>query len=267
MIARAYTYIRWLSLDIVAGAIFVSAFLSREVGITLTTVESALLGLAVWSVYTIDHLRDSATRHLTTERRKFHFRNRRLLKVLLGISIGLAVILLFFISKAVLYSGMCLAAVVVGYLVFVPRLKGMKECTGALLYSAGILLVPFVRGEPSATLPIAGLLFLLAFLNLLIYAVLEQAEDAREGFHSFVHQFGERPAGVVIWITAILSLVGSVVLYYFNYSFVLVLFFMIAPFVHVLLFHVSWFHTKERYRILGDLIFLLPGFLLLLERV
>lgn len=267
MIARAYTYIRWLSLDIVAGAVFVSAFLSRELGVSLTTVESALLALAVWSVYTIDHLRDSAKGHLTTERRKFHFRNRRMLKMLLGLSVAITVVLLCFVSNTVLFLGLGLAGFVGAYLLLAQSLKGMKECAGALLYSTGILLVPFVKGELSAVLPIGVLLFLLAFLNLLIYAVLERADDAREGFHSFVHQFGERPAGVVIWITAILSFVGSVVMFCFDYSVMLVLFFVVATLVHVLIWRVGWFHTNERYRIIGDLIFLFPGILLLLERV
>ena len=69
MIARAYTYIRWLSLDIVAGAIFVSLFLSSELGVVLSAIEIALLGLSVWLIYTTDHLLDVRKRTVVTARR------------------------------------------------------------------------------------------------------------------------------------------------------------------------------------------------------
>jgi hypothetical protein len=53
------------------------------------------------------------------------------------------------------------------------------------------------------------------------------------------------------------------VLYFFDYSFVLVLFLVSATLIHVLLLRVSWFHAEERYRVLGDLVFGLAGVLLL----
>ncbi len=262
MIARAYTYIRWLSLDIVAGAIFVSLFLSRELGVALHANEVFLLGLSVWLIYTLDHLLDVQKATVSTERRAFHTRYRRTLWTLVFIGLVAGGVSCWWLPLPILLAGGAVACFTLVYLLCAPYLRGTKELIGALLYSVGVLLVPIVRGELGMVFPVVILLFLLAFLNLLSFAFLENAEDEQEGFHSFVRQFGKKWTVRLIWMTAGAVFIGCAVVYCFNASITMVLFFLSAVLIHFFLFRFSWFHAHERYRVVGDLVFVMAGVLL-----
>ncbi|MCU0402218.1 MAG: hypothetical protein MUE75_14635, partial [Algoriphagus sp.] len=80
--------ISWLSIDVVVGSMAGMYFFMDLFHASLSWPAFALLGLAVWSIYTLDHLID--IRSIRTElvpRREFHRKFRKALWFLLILTV------------------------------------------------------------------------------------------------------------------------------------------------------------------------------------
>ena len=104
------------------------------------------LGLTVWIIYTIDHLRDAKkiSHQASTERHRFHQRNFRILICPLdGVAILVDVLTIFFIRKQILEWGLILYSVC--HFIFdrttVASIR--KRSIYCLLYSCGVLLLSY----------------------------------------------------------------------------------------------------------------------------
>ena len=56
---RFYQYINILSLDIAAGAVISAVFFAQIFNVQIKPYGLLALGLTVWIIYTVDHLRDA----------------------------------------------------------------------------------------------------------------------------------------------------------------------------------------------------------------
>ena len=123
-----------LSLDVAAGAVISSAFFARHLRVTpVPWLQLAVLGGAVWCIYTADHLLDA--RRIKTsrvaERYRFHQQHWWVLFGFLVATAALtAVAALLFLPGIVLVFGAALAGFMLVYFLlhhFLPRRYFFKE--------------------------------------------------------------------------------------------------------------------------------------------
>lgn len=179
-----------LQLDVVAGAVFTSLWLSHLAKVDIPAKGLVVLGLSVWMIYTLDHLLD-ARKYPGIKRYQFYQRHETLL---LSLSLGLAMLLVYLLldlPHALLWKGALLSLPILGYQWLVRYLpaKGVliKEAAVALVYTLGTGI--FVWTQAFSMLSVTALLwlFLLAWASILSYSHLESKEDSKEGMLSIVH--------------------------------------------------------------------------------
>src|SRR6218665_3126042 len=148
---KIYRLVNILSLDVAGGAVVCALFFARLFGVTILPQGLLSLGLAVWIIYTTDHLLDAwrLKKEASTMRHRFHQRHFRVLFILLCVASSVELVLILFLRKSVFYGGLYLSGGVIFYILINRWLKYFKEVTAALLYSAGVLLPVFsLRSAP-----------------------------------------------------------------------------------------------------------------------
>lgn len=267
---RVWRYINILSLDIAVGAMTGCAFFAHLFDVVLLSHGLISLGLIVWIIYTVDHLVDAnrSESEPSTERHRFHKRWRIPLKagvVLASILVGIEA---FYVRKPVLFAGLGLGIVVIVYLFFQARLKMFKELTGALLYTAGVLTAPLsllTRPLIEAEWSLIALFTLTAFANLLLYSWFDQSNDEQDGHVSMATVLGQKATGRIIIMTFLVAATLGILTIFRDPTFAYPAFVLLS--MNALLFipfqFRSYFSQKDRYRIVGDLAFLVPALYLL----
>jgi 4-hydroxybenzoate polyprenyltransferase len=168
-----------------------------------------VLGLAVWFVYTADHLLDALRGnpdHLS-KRHKFHFENKNHIILALFLAALISVILAFvFLDTKIIVFGFILGGTVLLYqfiLVISGKIKSIvqKEIVVALIYIAGIWGGPLILQDSNISLEqwlVMISLFLLAASDLLILSIYDEELDYKAGFKSFAVQFGQKITGGLV---------------------------------------------------------------------
>ncbi len=263
-ILRAYQLINILSLDVAAGAMVCASFFAQILEVTILPHGLISLGLTVWIIYTADHLLDArkSKQVAATERHRFH---QRYFKVLVAIMILVVLIdasQIYFIRSIVFVAGLWLSFFVMSYFLVQQRLGFLKELLAALLYTSGVLLIPFsVKSHLASSQILLILQFgITAWINLLLFSWIDRPLDERDSHQSFATTYGERATFKALLILFVLSgaltvtqlllfpLCTAVVLTLTSMNVLLLLIFMKRDF----------FEQKDYYRLLGDAIFLLP---------
>ncbi|MGB3182501.1 MAG: hypothetical protein WBB45_14005 [Cyclobacteriaceae bacterium] len=275
---KVYAYIRTLSLDVVAGALFSTLALSRLLNVDPGVPVLLALCFAVWVVYTFDHLIDARKidHEAHTPRHRFHQRYFSVLAIAITLFALSGVVLLFKIPRSTLIAGLAVSAVTLVYFLtlrlFKLRTAFQKELFIALVYVLGIFTAP-VSLSHQASFPYLYLLFgqylLLAFANLVLFAWYEQDTDRADGHSSLVLKIGSRKSFRLV--SALFGLTGLSIAYGLLTStpistawwYQVVLFCMLATLVFLGLFP-AYFRVNERYRAFGDGAFMIPGLILLL---
>ena len=268
---RIYRLINLLSLDVVAGAIVCAVFFSRVFHVSVRPFGLIALGLTVWIIYTVDHLRDARKikGQASTERHRFHQIHYRRLIILCLVALGLDVIAIIFLKQQVLEWGVALSLVVFTYMVIQGSLKFLKETFIAILYTCGILLlsIPVTSIKLSSVHYILIVQFLAtALANLLMFSWFDRELDQQDKRYSFVTKVGEASTRGVVWLLLILLLTLTVIQ---TFKGVLLVPSLIVGAMGVILLVI--FICKESlarndyYRLLGDAVFLLPSIYLLLK--
>lgn len=186
-------YISWLSLDVVLGAMAGMYFFARLLHAPLQWPAYGLLALAVWVIYTTDHLLDiRGKERLDSSRRNFHAQNRLflLIGVVLATILGGVGAFWWFGWGKELQLTLILAALILGSRLLIRKLGPgwMKEFSIAVFYVVGILWLPVIRAEAIdinwTAMSFVPIYIFLAFLNLLILSFLDQREDEAAGYFS-----------------------------------------------------------------------------------
>ncbi len=192
---QALQFISWLSIDVVFGAMAGMLFFSELLHVRMELGIYALLGMAVWSIYTLDHLldamRDSGE---LSERHQFHSRYKRILfPVLLGMVVlgGWGAYWIFGLGRELLLSGILAGFIVLSrFLIWKAgaSLSWLKELSIAVYYVLGISWMPLLRAEAMDRIwevyAFFGAYLFLAFLNLLMLSYLDRKQDQSVGFTS-----------------------------------------------------------------------------------
>ncbi len=250
-----------LSIDVALGAVCSALFFAHILQADVTYYSVACLGLSVWIIYTADHLLDAKKikTSATTNRHRFHQQHFRLLIIIVSIAIAINIVLLFFIRKPALLTGIVLIVLVAMYLLIQHSLKILKEMFVAIVYTTGVML-PAMSNTTMALKEwnwiVIAEFFLVAFLNLIIFSWFDYENDLKDDRVSFATILGKKISNVFINFLFVLSAALWVVTYSAQPSAFIVLSMNVVLFIMV--FSHSYFAKNDRYRILGDAIFFIP---------
>lgn len=263
MIDHFYRYFRWLSLDIVLGAIFFLRYLAHFYQVALSVHVYFALGSAIWLIYTIDHLVDGKTVQTETmDRHSFHRHHTKSLILLGGFILILALANVFFLDEQLIKAGALLSIGCVMYLllVFFIRSLWIKEFLVAVTYAGGIFLAPLVYAETTwldgvYVLELAGV----ALLNLLIFSVFDTHKDLLDGVNSLALRMGRVMTNWVIGLLGMTLMVLSAVLFILLREPLQGLYLLMTLILMIIQIFPGFFSQNERFRIVGDGVFYLAA--------
>lgn len=275
VVRQFYGMIQLLSLDVVAGAIGSGIMVSVLCGYKITPHFLAILGIAVWLIYTLDHLLDARRlgEAASTPRHQFHhrfFNHVVFAWIILAIAGGILV--LWKMKMSAIWFGLVMGGFTIAHLGLV-KLVGdrtspflIKEMGVAMVYAGGVWGLPVLDtgkwGEPFIYVSFAQFL-LLALINLLLFSYFEYETDEQDKHTSFVRAIGKRAARNFIgFLLLILPISELVILPFDTFNGHL----DTVGIIHILMWAVlaglwlfpNWFMRYERYRGWGDGAFLIP---------
>ena len=275
---KLFKYIQFLSLDVVAGALLSSAFVAKIFELDLSTPVLIGLGIAIWLIYTADHLMDAyrIKGRATNPRHAFHQRYFKAMIIISLVVFGLGICNIFYLPWNTVKIGSGLILFVGLYFLTTQLTKSKsvihKEVSAALIYSFGIFAGPIslMNTFDQSFIFLFGQFFLIALLNLLIFPLYEIESDREDQMKSLVLKLGgERMKRIIHWafgISLIMLLIGF---FYINpvanqmwLSGQWILFFMLLV-LYGLFMKPDTFRPYNLYRVFGDGIFFLPGLILL----
>lgn len=277
MLQRFFAIIRILSLDVVLGACVGNLFIAQYLQVKVPFIHLAALALCVWLIYTADHLADAyQVKHPAhSPRHLYHQQHFRTITTVFIIILLMDLVVIFNLSHKLIVWGLILSALVGFYFLLISMISGVKsnykEFMIALLYAAGVFLSPVSLYHHPLSFDVFFVFTqftTIALANLLIFALYEADLDEKDGHHSFVKSVGPGKATVFIYLCLIFVLV-SALLCLFLYSdlkrllAVELLFLIMTATLLLIMVIPSFFRHKERYRILGDAVFLFPVFILI----
>ena len=256
---RLYRLFNLLSIDVALGSICSALFFAQILQVHILSFGLLALGLSVWIIYTADHLLDALKIKLpaATARHRFHQKNFKILLIMLAIAMVVNGIIILFIRHRVLVAGLYIAAIVGIYFLINRYLKFMKEIFIAIVYTIGVLLPSIsVTQQPMHNWPwlIIISFSVTALINLILFSWFDHARDLRDGNISFVTVLGEQTSRTVIVLLFLLVTVLAVI----SASIAgVVILLMNVLLLLTFIFH-RYFSIHDRFRILGDFVFMLP---------
>lgn len=267
-------YSNLLSLDVVFGAMAGMLFFTDVLDVVLPFETYLILGMAVWSVYTLDHLWDAKriVGKASSERHRFHQQNFWILSwaLVINIVLGLSTALISPNLGFILIPGLFLGFMMLLWMgilhFFGPKFSWLKEASTSVFYVLGISLAPFFKVFPSEfPFPFYVFLvgyFMLALVNLLILSFLDEKEDKSDGFNSILAYISKDQLEKIIMVLALLMAIVMALLLILLPSY-----FKIHATILLLLFlyHMLEFQKKDQTQTRQKLeaSFLLPLLLLL----
>jgi hypothetical protein len=270
-LGKFYQFLNVLSLDVVAGAIVSALFFARIFGVPVSSWGVGALGLTVWIIYTTDHLADAkrVSTIASSRRHRFHQDHFMVLSVVVLVAMLIDGVLISFIRKPVLHSGLMLAGAVLLYLLFQRNLKYVKEFCGAFLYSVGVLLPAWSLSTVTMSLSqglVVAEFCITALCNLLLFSLFDHHQDLRDHHHSFATVMGNRSTRFLLSTLFIFN--GALMLLQFFWlvsaqGIMLAILLMNLLLLIIFIFH-ERFETDDRYRLVGDAVFLVPLFFFIL---
>lgn len=214
-----------LSLDVVTGACAGMCFFADLMKVNLSWKIYLLLALAVWSIYTFDHLLDArkVKGKALSHRHRFHQDHFTLLLGLLFLAVisGFVLALWFLPSLRMFGSGLGLAFLIVLSMAILriagKKTAAVKEFSTALFYVAGLVLIPLLNIDLSFSsnywMFFLGAYFLLAWYNLVFLSYSDSEQDFAEGQESIVTALGIEKTRKLLWSLTFIGLFYLVVLF------------------------------------------------------
>lgn len=263
------------SLEVGLGAVIMSAALASTHEISIPAVVYLALFCSVWFIYLLDRLFDAKKikTPAANPRHLFYQRNHTALSLLLVLAGLTGLCTIPFLPVSVLISGIVLMGLCLLYLlwVYLSDKQPPKEILIATLYTIGVLLAPnALRSNDSEILSwlIFPAIFLIAFINLLLFSKLEEQYDIEDKQASIVAGWSKMrlkntlnlifvSEGLLIFMLGVYSPSDDIV------SLQLLLLLMTAI-LWILYKRFNTFTNAAIFRWIGDGVFLLPVLLLLL---
>ena len=249
--------LRHLSLDIVAGSLGQLHLFSGYFGVVISWEVYALLGSAVWLIYTADHIIDGTSiKQPIKDRYLFHRSYKTVLLVAMALVAVCGLVLLFRIPSNLLIYGLLLSALSIAYLLLSKWLGSFfsKELLVAIVYALGIFL-PLIGSVSVGRLVVPSInLAILAFINLISISHFEREVDTKEGIASLASKLSVDNMEWMLLVLTIFSLAFSLLSGFTTLAF----YFLCVGLIYLGLVRFKvWASQKSRYRVLSDGAFLL----------
>ena len=266
---RLFYTLHWLNLDTALGAVVTSGFIARSMNVEVSFIAYITLFLAVLTIYNFDHLVDARriSSKAVSMRRLFYQVNIKALSIYQLALILFLIIIVWYLPVIILRAGIVLGMItsiyfILLFLVF-PKQFLLKEFMISIVYSIALFLGPIYSIVPihfgNEALLLWVELLLLAFTNTLIFAWYDYAIDLEQGQTSLANRFGRDNIYKVIIV--VLSILAMIVLYtlieYSNIKEQIIISFMAVVLIY-LLRSKKHLAINDRYRIVGDAVFVLP---------
>ncbi|MEM7658016.1 MAG: hypothetical protein AAF399_17960 [Bacteroidota bacterium] len=265
-----------LSVDVALGALAggsLAAWWTRQ---EMPILWWMALPVSVWVIYTLDHLLDAyrLKDQAHTDRHLFHHQHFRAIAAAWTLAF-LTCVLVFpwWLPLPMIWFALGMGGLVLIHLGLVKLIGDRishffhKEIGVAVIYTAGVWGGPLSLMTSGISVEIWLLLlqyFLLALINLLIFSTYEHDIDEIDGHTSFVRAIGTGGAQKLIG-GIVVMVVGIGIAFLWNSPRLtdavlmqVILMSMLALLTWVA-FAPGLFQTHERYRLWGDLVFLIPG--------
>lgn len=267
-----------LSLHVVAGSICSALFASFVLDVKLPLWWFVCLGLAVWFIYTLDHLCDARLNRgrINNSRHQFHEQHFKKLFVVLLLT-GLTGVLVFirfasvqmWISAGVLAGLALIHILLVSSSVFSRKFWLQKEIQIALIYSVGIWLGALHLKEMPFDIQVIMVFLsftILAWWETSFVALNERETDLKQQSISLATRLGDQKTKKLLLLLLVLQLVfSSVQLLLFEGSIDkanLILIAMGLAFVFLFLIR-KYLFKAGLLHFVGELVFCLPVFVFL----
>lgn len=266
----------WLSLDVMLGAIIGNlVFWQLPSGNgKVEMIASIVLGVAVFVIYSADRLFDLRNLAISnTQRHAFHNKHKKVLWEIIIILSFFSAIFAFTLPAKILALGLSLAVIVLIYLLAVNKLPNnnflsiAKEPLTAIIYTIGIVGTAFISKENITwqEWAVAGMFFAIVVQNLLLFSVYESI--ALPNSKNLANFFGKKTSLTITTVLFLLIIIfGSYTFSHNNENYiakVLLVEMVMSAVLWLLNDFVKFFIQNERYRWLGDGVFLLMLILLL----
>lgn len=275
MIKNKIRVIQILSLDIAVGACAGSLLVAHYLRVTLPGSYLLALGLSVWLIYTADHLSDAyRVKHTAhSARHRYHQQHFHTLSFAFALGLLLNIALVFRLSPKTALWGWALSLLVVLYFLmnqYLPFSKYFyKEFLVAGLYTLGVFLPPvslYHQSLPSGFWLVFIQFGLIALSNLLLFALYEADVDQKDGHPSFVRRVGMPRAKNCIMVILgglLVSVLGGLLAApaHARLREVELIFLLMGVTLCWVAAFPSFFRQQERYRTVGDAVFLFPLFI------
>lgn len=214
-----FQYVKVYSIDIALGAVISTWFLARVLLINLPWHILLVLGLTVWSIYTVDHLIDAyKLKTLTGPNRYFYHKKyfRPVLGFVIFTVVCTGILTYFMLPEPLIVNGLIIGGSVVIY--FLARLilgryfSGIKEILAAAIFTMGVALPAYHYADQVNFFFITVVLqfFCIVFANLLICSVWDEKIDRQNSFDSMTVTFGIKFINFLIFSLVIIALSVSV---------------------------------------------------------
>ncbi len=268
---------QYLSLDVVMGSLAVGYMAIRMFEVDPNPWWWLVLSLAVWVVYSSDHLLDGLRlkSKATIPRHLFYFNNS---KILIHVVFAAAIIALYLsivhLDMTIVISGLVLSAITLLYFFILNyadhRVRSVipKEIIIALIYTGGIFLAPLIwYGQVPDPLHILIIMVLviLAFSEGVMLSYFDYKKDMDDGHSSFTIRYGKSATQrfltilhITVEISLLLALFKSESVFIFTCLILLII-------MNFALGIIAMFPNQScvvrNHKLLGEMVFVLPALL------
>lgn len=277
MLKKLLTLARIFSIDVVLGACVGNLFIARYLQVSIPILHLLVLALSVWLIYTADHLADAyQVKHPAhSPRHLYHQQHFRAISIAFFILLLLGLVLAFNLPYKTFILGLALSGLVLVYFMLIKAIPSFryfyKEFLIAFLYTSGIFLSPVSLYDNPISFEILFVFVqyaVIALVNLLIFALYEAEMDEKDGHYSFIKSVGKKKAKNFVYTCLLIvffsALVPVISIHTDDRLFKIEVLFLLMDSTLICIMALPvFFQKKERYRILGDAVFLFPTFTLI----
>ncbi len=275
-LTKAYSLFRLWSLDVVTGTVFTGLFIAKLLNIHPVGWWYFILASTVWIIYTIDHLLDGykgKNSQAVIYRHRYHLHHKKMLLIMVLLLSALTLWAgIAFLHGTIVKRGIILFALIISYFLVMHligkknHLFNQKEFFIALAYTSGILLAPLIWNNLPLTIHqiiLIVILTLLAWAEGVMASWFDYENDLHDHHHSFATTFGKQNTRYFLIALHILIFILLKINILFTTQWPQFAAIIIEAVMNLALLMILLFPEKmkknERYRILGEMVFWLPG--------
>jgi 4-hydroxybenzoate polyprenyltransferase len=275
-VKKAYRWVQAMSLDVVLGSGLLNLAIAKYYKVNLPLPVVVALMIAVWAIYTFDHLSDAKkiNKVASTHRHRYHQQHYKLLKLLLLLAIFAGIAVTFLLPPVVVKWGIiCTVCVVAYFLLLKLKFFWYKELFIAVCYTIGVFLGPLCLSLEALNLfqlLLIPQILLLALSNLVIFSCFDYQTDKQDGHYSLALHLGLSRARKIAKGLVIIGLVLTAIMFFLAKLFITqevqLFIFTMNLLLLILLLKEKSFQQNNLYRMVGDGIFFIPILFLLYAR-